>query len=107
MGGSADGSRKESYLERFERAAVLRPAGWRATVRSVHDSRVGASVQEQIEAADAVVLCRQVHGDRIDAMAFAAPVVAQIGIRAVVQQPGCGLYLVAVAGPQEWRPERA
>ena len=46
---------------------------------AVHDGGIRASVEEQVQAADAVVLCRQVHGDRIDAMAFAAPVVAQIG----------------------------
>ena len=76
------------YLERFERAAVFRPAGWRATVRSVHDGRVGASVEEQVEAADAVMLCRQMHGDRIDAMAFTAPVIERADLLRFAETSG-------------------
>ena len=73
------------YLERFERAAVFRPAGWRATVRSVHDGR---SVEEQVEAADAVVLCCQMHGDRIDAMAFTAPVIERADLLRFAETSG-------------------
>ena len=43
------------------------------------------------------------HGDSINAVTFAAPIVPQIGVRTMVQQPRCRFDLVAVTCPQERR----
>jgi len=70
--------------ERLGGAAVLRPSRRRAAVGGVDHGGIGAPVKEQLHAAEGVVLGGQMHGHRSDAVAFAAPIVAQIGIGAVV-----------------------
>ena len=72
-------------LQRIRRPAVLGPAGGRAVVGAVDDVGIRAAFQQQARAFDAVVLRCKVHGDGVDAVAFAAPVVAQVGVGAVVE----------------------
>ena len=75
------------YFKGIRRAAVFRPACGRAAVSAVDDGRVGAAVEQQVDASHTVVLGREVHGHRIYPVTFPAPVVPQVGIGAMVQQP--------------------
>ena len=76
------------------------PSQRRSPVCSIDDRWVGTSTEQQAQAVDGVVLGREVHCHRPHAMALAAEVMAQVGVGAVVQQPGGGVHLGRCSRPR-------
>ena len=66
------------YLNGLGRMVKFRPHFGCAVMGAVHYGRIGASVEQQVQASHAVVLRCQVHGDGIDAVVFTAKIVPQI-----------------------------
>ena len=65
-----------------------------APVGAVHDGRVGTAFDEELETVESRVLCREVHGNRGNTMTGTTKIMLQIGVGAMVEQPGRGFDLV-------------
>ena len=70
---------------------------------AVDDGGIGAPVEQQLQAPDGTVLGGEMHCHRGNAAAFAAPVVAEVGVGTVVQEPLGRRDLVVIARPaRKW-----
>jgi hypothetical protein len=81
--------------------AVPGPPDGRRTVGLVGQVGIGAPVEQELQAAEAPVLGRQVDGRGASAVIAAAEIVAQVRIRSVIEQPHCRVDRVAVGRPQQ------